>query len=342
MARSSGPIGVAIVGTRFGNLHAEAVSELPERARLVAICSRREEQARYSAQQFGAELATTSFEQVLRHPGVEAVHLCVPHDLHAPMAIAAADAGKHILTEKPIAMTVEDADRMIEAADRVGVVLMVSHNQRFLQHHQRAKDLVASGTIGEVFLCRGVFQGYSPIKGWRHKVAQVGGGVLIDSGIHRIDLLRWIVGEVASVQGESGRFIHQEMEGEDTAVILLRFVTGAIGQVICSWGVKTPIRDESLVLCGTKGTIWAENSTLSLRMAVEEAPGQMGPIQDESLLAVSYPDSVKLAIAHFLECIEEHKQPVVTAVDAREAVRIAQAAYRAIQTGERVSLKGER
>lgn len=338
MARSSRPIGVAIIGTRFGNLHAEAISELPDRARVVAICSRTEEHARHSAERWGADLGTTSFEQALHYPGVDAVHLCVPHDLHAPMAIAAAQAGKHILTEKPIATTVEDADRMIEAANEAGVLLMVSHNQRFLQHHQRAKDLVASGAIGEVFLCRGVFQGYSPIKGWRHTAAQVGGGALIDSGIHRIDLLRWIAGDVETVQGESGRFIHQGMEGEDTAVVLLRFTTGAIGHIICSWGVKTPVREESLTLCGTKGTIWTENATLSLRLAVEEAPGQMGPIQDESLFAVSYPDSVKLAIAHFLECIEEHKQPVVTAADGREAIRIVVAAYRAIQTGERVRL----
>ena len=90
MPRISRPIGVAVIGTRFGNLHAEAISEIPERARVVAICSRTEEHAQQSAERWGADLGTTSLEKVLNHPGVDAVHLCVPHHLHAPMAIAAA------------------------------------------------------------------------------------------------------------------------------------------------------------------------------------------------------------------------------------------------------------
>jgi len=120
----------------------------------------------------------------------------------------------------------DEADRMIEAAEQAGVLLMVSLNHRFLRHHQRAKALIDSGSIGEIFLCQGAFLGFSDIKGWRFDPVQTGGGVLIDSGIHRIDLLRWLVGEVVSVQAESGTYVHKQMGGEDTASMLLRFDNG--------------------------------------------------------------------------------------------------------------------
>jgi predicted dehydrogenase len=333
MAQLSRPIGAAIVGTRFGNLHAEALSEVPERARIVAICSRTEEHARQSAQRWGAALATTSFEEVLHHPEVDAVHLCVPHDLHAPMAIAAAQAGKHILTEKPIATTLEEADRMIDAAGRAGVLLMVSLNQRFLQHHQRAKALVDAGAAGDIFLCRGAFLGFSAIKGWRYDPAQVGGGVLIDSGMHRIDLLRWIAGDVVSVQGESGRFVHTAMGGEDTVSVLLRFASGALGHLVCSWGVKAPTREESLMLAGTRGTIWTENADLSVQHTTDQQP-----VERETFPEVTYPDSVKRLIRHFLDCLQTGAEPAVTAQDGREALRIARAAYEAIRSGTRVTV----
>ena len=338
MASLTRKIGVAVIGTRFGNLHAEAISEQSDRARLVAVCSRTELHAMESAKRWGAQLGTTSFEQTLQHPEVDAVNLCVPHDLHAPMAVAAAEAGKHIMTEKPIATTVEEADRMIASAEKAGVLLLVSLNQRFLGHHQRAKELVEAGTIGDLFLCQSQFLSFSPIKGWRYDAAQTGGGVLVDSGMHKIDLLRWIAGEVTSVQALSGCYTHTDMEGEDTAILLLRFASGAIGQVVTSWGIKRPIREESLMLAGTGGTIWTENATLSLTSAIEDSPGEIRQREQETFPDVSYPDSVKQAVGHFLDCIQRKTEPLLTAEDGREALRIVQAAYAAVKTGQRIDL----
>lgn len=333
MIRVSGPVGVAIIGTRFGNLHAEALAERPDRARIIAICARTEEHARQSAERWGAEIGTTSFEAVLQHPDVDAVHLCVPHDLHAPMAMAAARAGKHVLTEKPIATTIEEADAMIEAARASDTLLMVSLNQRFLLHHQRAKTLVEAGAIGAVFLGHSAFLGFSPIKGWRFDAAQVGGGALIDSGMHRIDLLRWMAGEVVSVQAASGRFAHMAMQGEDTAAALLRFANGAIGYIVCSWAVHTPVREESLMLAGTLGTLWTDNRDLSVR----HTNGQEPPVQ-EVFPDVTYPDSVKRLVWHFLDCLQTDVTPLITAEDGREALRIALAVYESVSTGREVFL----
>lgn len=334
MPKLSRPLGVAVIGTRFGNLHAEAISEMPERARVVAICSRTESHARQSAERWGADLGTTSFEEALNHPGVDAVHLCTPHHLHAPMAIAAAQAGKHILTEKPIAATLDEADRMMEAAKQAGVLLMVSLNHRFLRHHQRAKALIDKGVIGDIFACHGAFLGYSDIKGWRFDPEQTGGGVLIDSGMHRIDLLRWLVGEVESVQAEAGTFVHKQMGGEDTVSVLLRFAGGAVGHLLCSWGVSTPKREESLMLAGTNGTIWTENTDLMLRYTTDRQP-----VEQETFPEVTYPDSVKHLIGHFLDCLQEDAEPVVTAEDARAALCVARAAYQAMHTGNKVIVK---
>ncbi|MBM3262829.1 MAG: Gfo/Idh/MocA family oxidoreductase [candidate division Zixibacteria bacterium] len=333
MPRFSRPIGVAIIGTRFGNLHAEAISEMPDRARVVAICSATEEHARQSAAKWGAEIGTTSFDEALCHPGVDTVHICTPHHLHAPMALAAARAGKHILTEKPIAATLEDADRMIEAAQAADVRLMVSLNQRFLLHHQRAKLLVESGVCGDIFLCHATFLGFSPIKGWRFDAAQVGGGALIDSGMHRIDLLRWIAGDVVRVQAASGRYVHQAMQGEDTALVLLHFASGAVGHIACSWGVRTPVREEALMLAGTQGTIWTDNRDMSVRHTNDQT------IEQETFPEVSYPDSVKNLIRHFVDCVQTGTPPRVTAEDGREALRIAQAAYTSIRIGNPVTLE---
>jgi UDP-N-acetylglucosamine 3-dehydrogenase len=264
MASLTRNIGVAVIGTRFGNLHAEAISEHPDRARVVAVCSRTEAHA--------------------------------------------------------------------------GVLLMVSLNQRFLGHHQRAKALVDSGAIGDLFLCQSQFLGFSPIKGWRHDAAQTGGGVLIDSGMHKIDLLRWIAGEVTSVQALTGCYTHTAMEGEDTAVVLLRFASGAIGQVVSSWGVKRPVREESLMLAGAGGTIWTENATLSLTAAIEDAPGEIRQAEQETFPDVTIPDSVKRTVTHFLDCIQTETSPLITPEDGREALRIAQAAYDAVRTGQRIDL----
>jgi predicted dehydrogenase len=336
MARFSRQIGVGIIGTRFGNLHAEAIAERPDRARVVAVCSRTEEHARQSAERWGAELGATSFEEVLKRPDVDVVHLCTPHHLHAPMAIAAARAGKHILTEKPMATSLEDADRMIEAARKADVLLMVSFNQRFLGHHQCARTLIHSGVIGDVFLCRGAFLGFSAIKDWRFDLEQTGGGALIDSGMHRIDLLRWIVGEVESVQAASGRYVHTAMGGEDTALVTLRFVSGALGHIVCSWGISTPSREESLFLAGTHGSIWTENADMSVRYTVEKNPALV-----ETFPEVSYPDSVKRLIDHFYDCLLTDAEPVVRPEDGREALRIALAAYEAARYGTRVMMRSE-
>ena len=123
------------------------------------------------------------------------------------------------------------------------------------------------------------------------------------------------------------------MGGEDTASIWHRFANGAIGHPVCSWGIAVQTREESLMIAGINGTFWTENAVLTLRYTIDRPP-----VDQETYPAVTYPDSVKYLIFHFLDCLQQNTTPVVTAEDARAALRISQAAYKAMETGQKAIL----
>jgi predicted dehydrogenase len=332
------PVNVAIVGARFGNLHASAIAEIPNKARLVAVCTKTAENAEAMAKRWKSEFWTTHFDELLAKENIHAIHLCIPHHLHAPMAIKAAKAQKHVLCEKPIAISLDEADQMIQTFKAENATLMIDHNQRFVEGHWLAQKVVQLGMIGEPFLFVAGFHHLVEAGGYRLLRQQCGGGALIDSGIHWLDLMRWIVGEVDAVFGLGGKYVKKDMEGEDTAALTLRFKNGAIGQFSCSWAVKNRKPIEPMKICGSQATLRIEedklyfedrNTTLSAQELCKREPSLKPDI--DLFKGKTGRDSVKLSVEHFIDCILNHKPPLVSGEEAKEALKIALAANEAMK-----------
>ncbi|MCS7223432.1 MAG: Gfo/Idh/MocA family oxidoreductase, partial [Armatimonadetes bacterium] len=217
-------------------------------------------------------------------------------------------------------------DRMIEAAEQSGVILMVAHNQRFLPVYQKAKEVIEDGKLGRIYLARADHNQSVRIgrDHWLWKKETAGGGAFIGSGIHRIDLLRWLVGEVLCVYHRQvlvpERFSD---EVEAASVTVLEFDNGAIGELSCSWaayGAAQAPWYELLLLYGTKGTL---HNVGGLFIAVQDQQTK------ESFEAVPIPagDSFVNEIRHFGECLIHHKEPLTSGREARKTLAVAVAAY---------------
>jgi predicted dehydrogenase len=331
------PVRFGLVGTGIGRLHAQAIAGLPGTAELVAVCGLPLASAEALAAEFKVSFATDDYEALLRRPEVEVIDLCVPHNLHLPMAEAAARAGKHVLIEKPLARNLVEADAIIHAARSNGISLMVAHNQRYFGHHAKAKALLEDGAIGTPYLVVAYVHVYGRIQGFRTRLAEAGGGTLIDSGVHRFDLLRWLMGDVASVYTQMGRFLQMQMEGEDCAVVSLRFKSDAIGSFSCSWSAKGRQPREGLEIYGPYGSILTEDHTRSLRLYSERPPAGLEDVS-EFIFPVDQVESMRREIAAFAASIRQGTEPPVTGYDGRAALELAVASYESARVGQPVKL----
>jgi predicted dehydrogenase len=316
--------------------HARGYLQSPDLFEVVACCDERRELAEERAQQLNAPVVTTDYRELLRRDDVDAVDICLPHHLHAEVAIAAAEAGKHVLVEKPIATTLPDADAMIAAAEKAGVVLMVAHNERYMPVYRKAKELVGQGVLGRIFLARADHNQFVRVndRHWLWHKASAGGGVLIGSGIHRVDILRWLVGEVVRVWHR--QLIVPERfsdEVEAASVTILEFADGALGELTCNWSAyAAPSAPwyELLWLYGTDGSL---HNVSGLFVASEHLPESAGkhvqlPLPDE--------DSFVNEIRHFGECVKTGQTPLTSGREGRKSLAVVLAAYQAAETGEGV------
>ncbi|SRR5579871_419276 len=253
-ARPETASGWAVVG-----LGAHAVDRMlpalrrARRSRLVGVYSRRVDVTRRAAEAYGAKVYA-SFERLLEDRNVDVVYLATPNDLHRDQTVAAAEAGKHVLVEKPMALSVEDAAAMTEACRRAGVRLSVGHHLRFHPAHQRARALVASGAIGElVWATARWVSRRPPDTGWRLDFARSGGTSLTARGVHVIDLVRFVAGrEFETVGGVSDGFGGRQ-EWDDVTAVYGALEGGGFGHALCSRLV--PGAGNDLEVLGTGGTI---------------------------------------------------------------------------------------
>ncbi len=225
-------IRTAVIGCGgISQVHVDVLSRL-ENVRIVSVCDVIEERARARAKQAGIDRYTLDWHDYISDPDIDVVHLCTPHYLHAPMAIALLKAGKRVLTEKPIASEVADAEEMIRVSDgRLGVVFQ----NRYNESTQYIKHAVEDGRFGRLLGLRGsVFWHRTPeyytSSGWRGRWATEGGGVLINQSIHTLDLLLYLGGKAVSVKGSAScDLLYDTIEVEDSAHCLLRFESGIYG-----------------------------------------------------------------------------------------------------------------
>ncbi len=347
--------GVAVFGCGgVSNGHFSAYATNPK-ARLVAAVDVRAELAQAAATKWGADRWYSVVEEALADPEIQVVDLCLPHHLHAPIAIQAAQAGKHIFVEKPIANTLAEADAMIAACQQYKVLLMVDQTKRYQNRHRTLKRLLYAGYVGEPILVRAAYlqdityawQQMEPQRlatYWKHD------GVIAGIGIHVLDLLRWLVGEVSTVQAvaTTSDLIDPARTTEDTGIMTLRFANGCVGEATVSYVLKDPRLAANwdvmpIEIYGREGAIrmdWDDTITVTSPRLAGEASG--GILQTHPAQPIGGPrpqiEGMAGAIDHLLDCLRTGEQPLTHGADARASLELVEAAYQSIREGRPVAL----
>jgi myo-inositol 2-dehydrogenase / D-chiro-inositol 1-dehydrogenase len=340
-------IGVGIIGSGFvAEIHAESFARVPG-ARVAGVASPTEGKAAGFAGRHGVPHAFTDYRRLLELPEVRIVDLALPNDLHCEAAVAAAEAGKHVICEKPLCTTLAEADRMTAACRNAGVKLMYAEELCFTPKYVRAKRLVDEGALGDVYLVKQAEKHDGPHAPWFWDVSRSGGGVTFDMGCHAIEFFRWILGKrpITSVYAQMGTYVHGERtEGDDHAVLLIEFEGGAIGLAEESWA-KPGGMDDRAEIYGSKGVTYADLlhgnaletfSHVGYGYAVEKAASTQGWsfTMFEEAWNYGFPQEME----HFVRCVREDHQPLETGEDGRAVLEAVYAAYESARTGAKVKL----
>ncbi len=350
-------IGIGLIGT--GTIgwsgHFPGYAEIPREAKVVAICARNESVLSAQAEQSGAA-PYTDYRGLLNDTDVDAVDICLPHSLHAKVALASLEAGKHVLVEKPLTLTLGEADRIIETAKGRGLKLMVAENMRFVRAYEVAKGLIDKGEIGKISYARAYAGGPNDQlmdpKDWRGKLDLAGGGTMIDDGIHCFYLLRWLVGDVNRIFASTNKFVRESpREVEDNAVGTIWFSNGAMGVFSFSNTTASPWT-EQVELFGTEGSIHLDMSLnqplrfFSNKRSLKVAQGESSPdgivCWQEPMVEHSVQDwvnaAVKREVKHFVDCIREGTEPLVSGEDGKKALELVLKAYESARLGRAVAV----
>ena len=333
----------ALVGTGgVAPTHAEALRSM-EGASLLAVYSRNAVTAASFAKKHSCT-PYTDYNEMLKRPDLDAVIICTPSGLHADLGILAARAGKHVIVEKPIDVSLEKAEALIAACRKNKVKLCVIFQRRFEESVFRLKTMLAEGKLGRlsfggchIKLYRS--QEYYDSGAWRGTWALDGGGVLINQGIHYIDLMQYLMGPVAEVSAYSGTYTHQRIEVEDEIVAALRFENGALGVIEATTNAYPGLMSR-IDIYGAEGTAVIENDKLSvLKLRSGE---DYSAVQGTDNAGVSSPaiDFVchQRQLTQMVEAIREDKEPLVNGQEGRKALEIILAVYKSAYTGQRVKL----
>jgi predicted dehydrogenase len=272
-------------------------------------------------------------------PEVDLVDICTPTHLHYEMVLQAAAAGKDILCEKPLALTVAQAREMIAACRQAGVRLLVGHVVRFFPEYARAKSLVEAGEIGRpgvVRLHRGSYRPKKPVGNWFLDEAR-SGGILMDLMIHDFDYARWVAGEVTRVFAKKVTAGHPEAP-VDYGLAILTHESGAISHIAGAWAYPPPTFRTGLEIAGEQGLIqFDSDETAPIRNLIMQPGGEAPDVAMPSSPLAESPYLTELKA--FYQALREDRPARVSAEDGLEAVRIARAAIESIQTGAAVALE---
>ncbi|MBX4147402.1 Gfo/Idh/MocA family oxidoreductase [Paenibacillus lautus] len=330
---------VLVIGAgAMGRTHAAAYASMPG-VKLAGIADIQTEKAHQLADRYGAQ-AYASFEAAVAGLGaarMDVIDVCLPTPLHKDYIVKAADIGKHVICEKPLARSEADARFMINYCQDKGVRLFVGHVLRFFPEYVKAKSLLDQGSIGKPAVIRAGRGGGYPV-GWNHWYSDFGasGGITLDAMIHDFDYLRWCFGEVERVYAKGLHGRHQAQL--DYSLVTLRFRSGVIAHVEGTWAHEG--FSMNLEMAGTSGVIdydSAKDSPLlfKTRSSAATVPGVVVP---ESPLERS---PYYRELEHFMSCIRDGSEPLVSAEDAYEALRIALAALASMASGEPVVIEND-
>ena len=260
-----------------------------------------------------------SFEEAAADPRVQAMYFCTPHHLHMEHALLASRFSKHILVEKPIARTLEEGRRMVAAASDAGVKLMVAENFRYMPLVQKSKELIRNGAIGTVRFIQIQEESNYIFQGWRANREMVGGGVLIDGGIHSIDMLIELGGMPEEVYTSNLPPTFHELEGEDGIVLMARLKGGATGLINHAWGICRQSWELWVNVSGTRGRIYFQPKKPSLTLET-----------DEGKVTYRFPEDIRglgNMVREFSDSIMEDRPPLTSVEDGLKDLKVVLTAY---------------
>jgi UDP-N-acetyl-2-amino-2-deoxyglucuronate dehydrogenase len=337
-------LGFAIVGCGLiARFHARALQEVPG-ACLRALVSRNPANAHKLNQELGLSCDVYSdLTPVLTRRDVHAVIVATPSGAHEAPAVAAAEAGKHVVVEKPLEITLERCDRIIDTCDRNGVRLCTIFPSRFGDANQALKAAVDAGRFGRLTLGETTCKWWRPQSyydegGWKGTRALDGGGALMNQAIHNVDLLLWLMGPVTHVTGYTATLAHERIEVEDTAAACLRFASGALGIIEASTSIY-PGLPKTIAVHGDRGTVVIEQDDVlrweftpeleedqRTRARFAQKSGASGGASNPA--AISHQGHAR-QLADFVQAIQEGRPPSVDGREGRRAVEVILGIYRA-------------
>lgn len=335
------PLRAAIIGCgRIAHRHAAGYLEDPDHWRVVAVCDSNLDTAQRLADRFGECEVMQDWQAVLQRDDIDAIDICLPHDLHKPVAIASAAAGKHLLIEKPLALDLDEAREIVEAAERAGIVLSVGHNQRYMPQHHQVKAILEQGILGQLLVARADLNQDLLIQTekmggthhWLHSQQAAGGGAIISGSVHKLDLMRWLFGEVARV-GSFQRCVSGKLQGEDVAVTMLEFESGLVAEVVSLYACRHARWGEMLIIHGTEGTLheqWGGSDTGIWVHSDSAESWNGGPRYDDFVrMEVDLGRGIEQEIKHWAECITTEAVPLSSGRDALRTMALVMAIYEA-------------
>lgn len=335
---------------KAGQIHAKALQELPE-SRFTAVFSRSQEKAQALARQYDVK-GYTDLLKMLKEAKLEAVVICTPHPFHAEPAIRSAEAGVHVLVEKPLASSLQDCDDMIGAARAAGIKLGTVSQRRWYTPVKRIKQAIEAGKIGEPVLAAVNVLGwrdkaYYESDPWRGTWRMEGGGVLVNQAPHQLDLLQWFMGPAEELFGHWENLNHPYIEVEDTAVAVIRFKNGALGNILVSNSQKPGIYGKVHVHGKNGASVGVQTDGGAMFIAgmstiVEPPFNDLWTIPGEEQFLEKWKredtelfDSIEattfyhqLQLQDFLQSILQDREPAVTGEEGRKTVEIFTAIYR--------------
>lgn len=355
MSTANETLGCAIVGCgMIARFHARALADVPE-TRVAALVGRSTANAEKMAQELKLSCETYSdLTPVLKRKDIHVVIITTPSGAHQEPAVAAAKAGKHVVVEKPLEITTERCDRIIEACDAAGVNLCTIFPSRFGDANQALKAAVDAGRFGRMTLGETTCKWWRPQSyyddgGWKGTQALDGGGALMNQAIHNVDLLLWMMGPVTHVSGYKTMLAHERIEVEDTAVACLRFASGALGVIQATTSVW-PGLPKTIAVHGDRGSVVIEQDDLvrwefnpptpedeAIKQRFAQKVGASGGSSNPA--AISHVGHAR-QLADFMAAIRENRTPLVDGREGRKAVEVIRAIYDSAASGRTAQLGG--
>ncbi len=338
---------VGLIGAGFiADIHAHAFKHHVQNAEVIAVASKTPGKAARFAAEREIPHAFEDYRVLLERDDIDLVTVAIPNDLHCQAVCDAAEAGKHVVCEKPLCRTLAEADRMIETCARYSRFLFYAEELLFAPKYVRAKRLVEEGALGRPFLVKQLEEHDGPHESWFWDVNRSGGGVLLDMGCHSIEYARWVLGKppVKSVSATMGTYVHGEKtQGEDHSIVIVEYEGGMIGLAENSW-TKGGGVDDRAEIYGTEGHTRADllhgnalrtYSRTGYGYAVEKSGGTVGwsSTMYEEVWNYGFPQEMQ----HFVNCVRGEEKPMETGEDGREVLKIILAAYQSAGEGRKIA-----